>query len=341
MMMCSSVEIDPNYPFVTIAIPTFNRATLLKGCIASALSQTYPRLELLVSNNASSDDTRLVLSQFSDPRLRVIHQETNIGLLPNWNACVTNAKGDYIVIVSDDDRISPWLLEQCVRLIRQQPQLPVVITLSNIHLASHGRTKPARRSRLHDTGIWDGTEILTEFLTDQVTVTMCSVMMRTNLLRVHGGIPLHLRHTADIGAWAPLLLLGRAGFVNDACATFKHHNNSETAQLGVEQLLRDGRKVAELISYIADNRITDPRQRRTIQTRAHGCFARRGLVALADFRNSGGGFSDFMNVLWRFRHDFYRANLVSILRLIAVVLCPRPLANHFRELRRDIPERLA
>ena len=44
-------------PLVTIAIPTFNRAALLRGCVQSALSQTYTNIEVLVSNNASTDDT--------------------------------------------------------------------------------------------------------------------------------------------------------------------------------------------------------------------------------------------------------------------------------------------
>src|SRR5258708_34971731 len=105
------------YPFVTIAIPTFNRAALLKGCVTAALSQTYPHFEAVVSNNASPDDPRNVLRGFKDARLRVINQETNIGLLPNCDACLANAKGDYIVFAADDDRIRPWLLPHCAALI--------------------------------------------------------------------------------------------------------------------------------------------------------------------------------------------------------------------------------
>ena len=144
MTFSDSVRDNPAYPFVTIAIPTFNRAALLEGCVAAALSQTYPHFEVLVSNNASTDHTRSVLSGFYGPRLRVINQETNIGMGPNWNACLASAKGDYIIFVSDDDRIEPWLLKRCARLIRQQPQLPTVITLSNIRMGPPGRTNTER-----------------------------------------------------------------------------------------------------------------------------------------------------------------------------------------------------
>lgn len=341
MMLSRSVKTDLAYPLVTIAIPTFNRATLLQGCIMSALSQTYPHFEVVVSNNASSDDTGSVLSGFNDARLRVINQDTNIGLLPNWNACLAHAKGDYTVFVSDDDRIAPFLLERCALLIQQQPRLSTVITLSNLHAAALGRTKLARHSRSHPTGIWEGTEILMDFLTDQITVTPCSVMMRTDLLRARGGFSPTLRHTADVGAWAPLLFLGKSGFVNEACATFSYHNTSETARLGVELLLDDGRKVAELIARAADVHVADPQQCAAIRVQAKRCFARRGLIALSDYRTSGGGFQALLQILWRFRHDLYGVNSKAVLRFIATVCCPQLLAVQVRRMRRGISERLA
>ncbi|WP_442870022.1 glycosyltransferase family 2 protein [Bradyrhizobium sp. CCBAU 45389] len=326
---------------MTIAIPTYNRAALLKGCVGSALSQTYPHFEILVSNNASPDDTSRVLSGFKDPRLRIINQATNIGLLPNWNACLANARGDYIVFVSDDDRIMPWLLERCATLIRQQPQLSSVITLSNLHAASLGHTRPPRASRLCATGVRDGTIILKDFLTDQITVNMCGVVMRTELLRRRGGIPLDLPHTADVAAWAPLLLLGRAGLINEACATYTYHDDSETARLGVEQLLNDGRRVADLIAQTAEVHVQDLELRKTIQIEAKRCFARRGLITLSDFRKSGGSIQEILEVAWRFRRDLYDASLKAVLRFVVLSLCPRSLTARLRRLRHSTPEQLA
>ncbi|MET3911290.1 hypothetical protein ABID59_005653 [Bradyrhizobium sp. S3.3.6] len=331
----------PANPFVTIAIPTYNRAALLRGCIASALLQTYPHFEVLVSNNASPDDTSRVLAGFSDPRLRVINQETNIGLLPNWNACLANARGDYVVFVSDDDRIMPWLLARCAALVRQQPELSSVITLSNLHAASIGKTRPPRVSRRCETGIRDGTMILTDFLTDQITVNMCGVMMRTELLRERGGIPLDLPHTADVAAWAPLLLLGKAGLINEPCATYTYHDGSETARLGVEQLLHDGRKVAGLIAETAEVHVQDPQLRKTIQVEAKRCFARRALITLSDYRKSGASIAEMLNVAWQFRHDLYGVSLKAVLRFVAVAFCPKQLAAGLRRLRRSTSEQLA
>src|SRR5437762_14022733 len=110
-------------PLVTIAIPTFNRCAWLKDCVLSALAQTYRNFEIVVSDNASTDATQDVLREFQDPRLRVVKQPTNIGLIPNWNACLAAASGDFILFVADDDRISPRMLERCVGLVRSEPAI--------------------------------------------------------------------------------------------------------------------------------------------------------------------------------------------------------------------------
>jgi glycosyltransferase involved in cell wall biosynthesis len=320
-------------PLITIAIPTFNRAALLRGCVQSALSQTYGNIEILVSDNASTDDTEEVLREFDDKRLRVLRQETNIGLLPNWNACVAAARGEYLVLLSDDDRICPWFLERCVDVAGKQSQVPILVALSDLRLSSSGRIIPARTSRRIGSGLRNGIDVLLEFLRDEIIVTMCSVILRTETLRLRGGIPLDLPSTADVGAWAPLLLEGKVGFVNEACATYNFHVNSETARLSVAQVLSDGWKVANLISRNADERIEVPSLREELKLQARRCFSRRALVFLAYHRSKGASVPEILMFAWRFRSDLMIVDKLSVLRFAAIILCPRPIAERLRHLR--------
>ncbi len=320
-------------PLVTIAIPTFNRATLLKACVTAALSQTYGNFEVVVSDNASTDDTSEVLSAFSDTRLRVIRQDTNIGLLPNWNACLAAAKGEYFILIPDDDTAAPWLVERCISVTQGHHELPIVVALSNYCLDPFGGALPAYTSGSLETGVWDGMQVFMEYLTDRVSVTMCSVMLHTESLRARKGFPLDYPHTADVAAWAPLLFLGKAGFVNEACATFYEHNQSETARLGVERLLRDGWKVETLLSQVAEQYINDPSQRLDIQTQIRRCFARRGLKALSYERHNGGSILMLLRFAWRFRRELNDVSMKDILRFGAVLLCPRPISNRIRRLK--------
>jgi hypothetical protein len=160
-------------------------------------------------------------------------------------------------------------------------------------------------------------------------------------VRERGGLPLDLLHTADVATWAPLLLLGNAGFVNEACATLTYHSQSETARLGVEQLLRDGWKAANLIAYHANENIGDAQRRRVLQMQTRRCFARRGLTALSDYRKSGGGIQTLLNTLWRFRGHLSNVNMAAVMRFTAVVLCPHWIADLARRLRPTAPEQLA
>ena len=201
-----------NNPLITIAIPTFNRASWLTGCVASALSQTYPNFEVVVSDNASTDGTDETLKGFSDRRLHAIRQETNIGLIPNWNACLAEARGDYIVFVSDDDRIAPWMLERCAALMKADPQIPVVVALCDTQFISEGYTMPAIPSRKLGTGIWNGTDILLEILEGRLFAPMCTVIMQTAALRAREGFPIDWPHLADKATWVPMLFTGTGWF---------------------------------------------------------------------------------------------------------------------------------
>ncbi len=106
-------------PLVTIAIPTYNRAaSYLPLALQSALDQTYPDIEVLVSDNASSDGTAALVSGVRDPRLRYLRHAVNIGANGNFNFCLEQAAGDYFLLLHDDDRIDPDFVAACLSAAR-------------------------------------------------------------------------------------------------------------------------------------------------------------------------------------------------------------------------------
>jgi len=100
---------------VSIAIPTYNRAgSYLREALESALSQTYPNLEIIVLDNCSSDGTRELVEAYTDDRLKYIRHSSNIGPINNFNYGVKEARGQYFLMLHDDDLIDRDFVETCL-----------------------------------------------------------------------------------------------------------------------------------------------------------------------------------------------------------------------------------
>ena len=91
-------------PKVTILVPTYNRAGLLPEALQSALSQTYNNFELVILDDASTDNTKEVIQHFlKDSRVRYVAHPRNIGIAANRNHGLSLAQGQYIAMLDSDD----------------------------------------------------------------------------------------------------------------------------------------------------------------------------------------------------------------------------------------------
>lgn len=100
-------------PKVSILVPVYNRKDYIAECIQSALSQTFTDFEVVVVDNASNDGTWEICQQFArnDRRVRIFQNDTNIGPVRNWLACVEKARGEFGKILFSDDLMFPTFLE--------------------------------------------------------------------------------------------------------------------------------------------------------------------------------------------------------------------------------------
>ena len=108
---------------ISICIPTYNQADYLELAVRSALEQTIPILEIIVSNDCSTDTTKEVLDKLSKEIsiLKVVHQTNNLGIAQNVNACLRLAKGDYIIRLDSDDCLMPQFAEKLVHQFSLYP----------------------------------------------------------------------------------------------------------------------------------------------------------------------------------------------------------------------------
>lgn len=115
-------------PMVTIGIPTYNRCHLLARSIESALRQTYQNIEVVVSDNASTDDTSRVCNRYAtqDGRLKYTRLSTNRGATANFSEVLKHASGEYFLWLGDDDWLDEGYVRGCVDELHNQPAVAIV-----------------------------------------------------------------------------------------------------------------------------------------------------------------------------------------------------------------------
>jgi glycosyltransferase involved in cell wall biosynthesis len=91
---------------ISIVIPTRNGAPYLRYCIETCLASDDQNLEVIVSDNCSSDNTREVVASFSDNRLHYYNTGASLSMRQNYEFVLPKATGDYIVYIGDDDGFS-------------------------------------------------------------------------------------------------------------------------------------------------------------------------------------------------------------------------------------------
>ncbi len=106
-------------PRFSVVIPTRNRPDVLRFSLQCALAQRFDDFEIVVSDNGTSDASRNVVSEFNDRRVRYVRTPTMLHMPDSWEFALSHASGRYVTFLSDDDGISPRLLELVDDAIRQ------------------------------------------------------------------------------------------------------------------------------------------------------------------------------------------------------------------------------
>src|SRR6476659_2859126 len=104
-------------PLISILIPVYNREHLVVEAIKSVIEQTYQKIEVIISDNNSTDYTYEVCNEIAkkDSRIKVYKNDRNIGPVLNWKRCIEKAKGKYAKILFSDDIIEDVFLEQTIQ----------------------------------------------------------------------------------------------------------------------------------------------------------------------------------------------------------------------------------
>jgi glycosyltransferase involved in cell wall biosynthesis len=114
-----------NIHLLSIGLPVFNGERYLRFTIDSILNQSFRDYELIISDNASTDNTMLICQEYAarDPRIKYFRNTENIGAAQNFNLAFSFAKGKYFKWAAADDVLSPDFLEKCIDVLENDPSI--------------------------------------------------------------------------------------------------------------------------------------------------------------------------------------------------------------------------
>jgi hypothetical protein len=271
---------------VSVIIPTFNRARWLPDAIESVLAQSYREFALIVSDNASTDDTAQVVERYDDPRITYLRRPANLPLNQHYNLLFQEVGTDVFFIVPDDDRLLPDAIEATLPVLAAHPgvgvvhgQVDVVDEAGTVIAAGHHMTG------LPGDAIETGQEFVAASMRSGYRIHATTTAMRAEAMRAHAlderDFPL-----TDLGHWMRIALDWDLAYLARPLARYRVHDGAYSAGAAdvtgggyIQGVDRIETALAVKLRFLAEHghRLTGvPRLRST----AHSAF-RRELIEQA------------------------------------------------------------
>ncbi|MFJ3923360.1 glycosyltransferase family 2 protein [Streptomyces sp. NPDC090022] len=222
---------------VSVVIPCYKYGHFLADCVRSVLDeQPGVDVRVLIIDDASPDDSAAVARALAaaDPRIEVTVHESNRGHIATYNEGLLEwADGDYVALLSADDRLVPGALARAATLLDAHPEAG--FAYGRPLRFQHGGPLPAARTRSTGSVVYPGRWWLERrFREGTGCITSPEVVVRTSLQRKVGGYDPNLPHAGDIEMWMRLAAHADVGYVRGADQAFYrvHGNNMSTTDFG-------------------------------------------------------------------------------------------------------------
>ena len=228
-----------NKPLVSICIPTYNRADYLVQTIESALAQNYDNLEIIVSDNHSTDNTQEVIKQFKiDKRFTYYYNERNVGMVNNWRLTLdSRVNGEWFLILSDDDYlINNSYISEAINIIQNNPDVNMVYANGYIEHTALGIQKELNLP--YDT-VEDGKNIFfTKHKVSPQAFTLCNILFNTDLAKKFNSFSNPHNLACDSELFLKTCLQGKVGVIKKYSSVYRlHGSNLITQKRTYEQLI--------------------------------------------------------------------------------------------------------
>lgn len=187
---------------VSVIVPSYNYAWALEGCVRSVLDQSGVEVRVLVVDDCSPDDTSAVGASLAarDPRVTLHRNKHNLGLIGTVNVGLDWADGEYIVVLSADDLLTPGSLQRAVTVMERSPRVGLVY--GHAPYWHEGAPQPSMSGRWRSTKVWRGTDwVRLRCRKAHNCISSPEVVVRASAHHRAGAYDPRCHHASDLNMW--------------------------------------------------------------------------------------------------------------------------------------------
>lgn len=240
---------------VSIVIPTYNRAELLKEAVKSLQNQTYGNIEIIIVDDCSVDGTEETVKSIGDSRITYLKHEVNKGGGEARNTGIRHASGEYIGFLDSDDQWEPDKLAKQMAVFQKQTDVGVVYTGMKVYQGDYlvKEVIPKYQGGL-----------LSKLIESNCIYTTSSILVKRPLLKEAGGFDSSLPSCQDWDLYIRLAQITRFGFVEDSSVLYYLHPG-ERISTNVDSVIRGHMQIYHNYKELAKEQGKDTFQKFSIK----------------------------------------------------------------------------
>lgn len=224
-------------PLVSVCIPCYNGEHFITGTVESVLAQSFTEFELVIIDDASTDQTLTKLERFTDPRIRLSRNTQNLGMGQNWNNSVSRARGKYVKLLCGDDLLEPQCLARQVAALESPSNSRAVLAVCGRKIINHEGNVIFRRRVPFSSGLVAGQKLIRASLRCGTNLIGEPVvgLFRREVLGENTRYDSSNRYLIDLAFWTSILRHGDVFVERDCLAAFRISRTAVSAQIGFGQ----------------------------------------------------------------------------------------------------------
>lgn len=244
---------------VTVMIPTYNQPQYIRQCVKSVLDQDYPNIEILISDDSTTDETEKIVKEeyCHDPRVKYFHNIPKLGRVKNYHKTLhERASGDYVLNLDGDD----WLTDEsyiskAVSVLNKDDDIVCVIG-NQINYFEETDSYTENNANFDLNEVNDGNRIFLDYPYRKISINHLS-----NVYRRKDAIAIDFYRmdliSSDRESILRLILNRKVGYIPDIAGAWRVHGSNESSPLDVKKKITDLDFIDSVYNYAVNKSVFD------------------------------------------------------------------------------------